>query len=92
MIRLGEQLAKEDDAAHDLWTWLPSHKVAEKHHGDYALEHCPTNADVMKEAAMYLGHLKHPEIPLTPEEEEWFTSCPCGEDHRPEAVQPQEGA
>jgi hypothetical protein len=38
----------------------------------------------MKEAAMYLGHLKHPEVALTPEEQEWFTNCPCGDDHSTE--------
>ena len=81
LIRLGEQLAEENNAAHDLWSWLPSHAIAEKHHGDYASEHCPSNGDVMKEAAMYLGHLKHPDVALTPEEQEWFTNCPCGEAH-----------
>ena len=81
LIQLGEQLAAENDAAHDLWTWLPSHKIAVKHHGDYASEHCPSNADVMKEAAMCLGHLTHPDVALTPEEQDWFLSCPCGEDH-----------
>jgi hypothetical protein len=85
LIRLGEQLAAENDAAHDLWSWLPSHTIAVKHHGDYGSEHCPSNQDVMKEAAMYLGHLKHPEIALTPEEQEWFTRCPCGEDHEGDA-------
>ena len=82
LIQLGQQLEAANTAAHDLWTWLPSHKIAQKHHGDYATEHCPNNSDVMKEAAMYLGHLKHPEVPLI-EEQEWFTSCPCGENHDP---------
>jgi len=81
LISLGQQLADENASAYDLWTWLPSHKIAQKHHGDYASEFCPSNGDVMKEAAMYLGHLKRPEVPLTPEEQEWFTRCPCGEDH-----------
>jgi len=81
LIQLGRQLEAETNAAHDLWTWLPSHEVAQKHHGDYASEHQPSNADVIKEAAMYLGHLKHPDVALTPEEKEWFTSCPCGESH-----------
>jgi hypothetical protein len=65
--------------AHDLWSWLPSRAVAEKYHGDNALEHCPSNRDVMTEASMYLGHLKHPDAALTPEEQEWFTRCPCGD-------------
>ena len=81
LIRFGQQLAEENSAAHDLWSWLPSYKVAQKHHGDYGTNAQPSNADVMKEAAMYLGHLKRPETPLTPEEQDWFTRCPCGEDH-----------
>ena len=81
LIHFGQQLADENAAAFDLWSWLPSHAIAVKHHGDYASSHCPSNVDVMKEAAMYLGHLKRPEVPLTLEEQEWFTSCPCGEDH-----------
>lgn len=83
LIQLGQQLEAETNAAHDLWTWLPSYRVAQEHHGDYASEHQPSNADVMKEAAMYLGHLKRPDVPLTPEEKEWFTSCPCGDNHDP---------
>ena len=81
LIRFGQQLVEEHNAAHDLWSWLPSYKIAEKHHGDYAANAQPSNADVMKEAAMYLGHLKRPEVPLTSEEQDWFTRCPCGEDH-----------
>lgn len=86
LISLGEQLAEENNAAHDLWTWLPSHKVTEKHHGDYASEHCPSNRDVMVEAAMYLAHLKRPDEPLTPEAKVWFTVCSCGEDHTDEGA------
>ena len=82
LINLGQQLEAENNAAHDLWTWLPSHKIAEKHHGDYASEHCPSNGDVMKEAAMYL---KRPEATLAIEKQEWFSRCPCGEDHEEEA-------
>ena len=81
LIRFGQQLAEENAAAYDLWTWLPSHAIAQTHHGDYATEHCPSNSDVMREAALHLARLKHPEQPLTIEEEEWFTRCPCGEEH-----------
>ena len=85
LIRFGQQLADESAAASDLWSWLPSHAIAVKHHGDYASEHCPSNQDVMVEAAMYLGRLKHPDVALTPEEQEWFTRCQCGEDHEGDA-------
>lgn len=81
LIRFGEQLAAERDAASDLWSWLPSHKVAERHHGDYAGEHCPSVRDVMIEAAMYLAVHQGPARDYTPEEQEWFSRCPCGVDH-----------
>lgn len=55
-IRLGEQLSAEKNAAFDLWTWLPSYKAAQAAFGDYASEHMPLVAEVMGEAAMYLGH------------------------------------
>lgn len=81
LIALGEQLSSERNAAHDLWTWLPSYAVAQRHHGDYAGEHQPSNCDVMTEAALYLGHIKHPEQPLDATERKWFEQCPCGEEH-----------
>ncbi len=81
LIRFGEQLAAENAAAHDLWTWLPSYKVAERHHGDYASEHCPSNRDVMYEAALYLTNTSRCNTEMTTEEQEWFTRCPCGEYH-----------
>lgn len=81
LIQLGQQLAAENDAAHDLWTWLPSYKVAQKHHGDYAYEYRPSNQDVMVEAAKYLAHLTRADTTMTAEEQEWFTRCSCGEDH-----------
>ena len=84
LIEFARQLSEEDEAASDLWSWLPSHAVAQKHHGDYALEHRPSNRDVMIETAMYLGHLKHPDVELTAEEKEWFEHCPCGESHEKE--------
>lgn len=81
LIRFAQQLADEDSAAHDLWSWLPSHVVAKKHHGDYASEHRPSNQDVMVEAAMYIAHLKRPDVSLTQEEKDWFGVCPCGDEH-----------
>lgn len=83
LIQLGQQLAAENEAAHDLWTWLPSYRIAQKHHGDHASAHRPSNRDVMVEAAMYLANIGRADTTVTPEEEAWFTRCPCGEDHRP---------
>lgn len=82
IIALGSQLSEERSAAHDLWTWLPSYKVAERNHGDYASEFCPCVKDVMTEAAMYISTLKDPPGKKeTPDEKEWFTRCPCEQYH-----------
>ena len=70
---LGRQLDREDNAAFNLWTWLPSFNMAEKYHGDYADEFRPYNDDVMEEAASMIGALKHGEP--VPDCE----TCPCGE-------------
>lgn len=75
------RLDDEDSAAHD----LPSHKVAEKHHGDYACEHRPTNADLMREAAMLIAEMKGTKHP-DENRSEWFERCPCGESHEEEAA------
>lgn len=81
LISLGTQMSEERSAAGDLWTHLPSHKVAEKHHGDYAMEFAPAVKDIMIEASLYIHHLKHPERPLDQSDKEWFYTCPCGEGH-----------
>jgi len=79
-IRLGNQLAEERDAAFSLWTWLPSYKEAEKHHGDYAGEHMPSVADIIKEASMFIAHGLNPTDEQRKEAGEWY-QCPCGEPH-----------
>lgn len=73
---LAKQLEEEDNAAFDLWTWLPSHEIASEHHGDYAAEFMPTIAEIMREAATHIHRLKTGAQALAPE------PCPCGEDHR----------
>lgn len=81
------RLDAEDEAASALWTWLPSHAVAQKHHGDHASEYRPPAADVMREAAMLLAEAKG--SPPTPAERaEWFEACPCGGSHADPAPAP----
>lgn len=78
--RLAHQMEREDNAAHDLWTWLPSYAVATKGHGDYASNHRPSIADVMIEASTFISHGLHP----TAEERDQagdIYDCPCGEPH-----------
>jgi len=78
--RLAHNMQLEDNAAHDLWTWLPSYAAARKGHGDYATQHRPSIADVMIEAATFIGHGLHPTDAERNEAGDTYT-CPCGEVH-----------
>lgn len=78
---LARELEEEDEAAAALWSWLPSRAIAEKHHGDYAMEHRPSPADVMKEAALVFSATKYPEGSAPQALAEWNATCPCGETH-----------
>lgn len=79
IIRLGEELAAEENAANDLWTWLPSYEVTKKHHRSDVLWARPSLADVLREAAMLLERLKKdPDLAATPDERYWFGRCACG--------------
>lgn len=82
--RLAHDMAREDNAAHDLWTWLPSYAAAVKWHGDYATEHRPPIADVMIEAATYIGHKLHPTAEERAEAGDIY-GCPCGKYHDEDA-------
>jgi len=88
IIELAHSLEKERDRAFDLWTWLPSHQEAVKHHGDYYCEQTPSTHDILIEAAIYIGHLKallNNNIVLTEEQikdASEFYECPCGEHKR----------
>ena len=80
IIRLGEQLSREENAAFDLWTWLPSYKEARKYHGDYADEQRPSTDWIMREACHVLAELKYGE---NAEIEDIF-KCPCDNEHHPD--------
>lgn len=79
LIRFGEELTEMKSSAYDLWTWLPSHREAKKHHGDYACEFTPPIQTVMIEASIYIGHGLNPSAEELAQNE--FYQCPCGEDH-----------
>lgn len=74
-IELGYELARDQDAASDLWSWLPSHKAAESAYGDYASEHMPPLSDVMREAAIFLSHGMLPTDEQARQENEFY-GCP----------------
>lgn len=79
---LVSRLDSEDEEAYNLWTCLPSYKVAEKYHGDYAAEKKPSNKDVMVEACMLIAELKNLEFYKehpSAKHKKWFEECPCGE-------------
>ena len=89
IIAFAHELEEQHGVAFDLWTWLPSYKEAEKHHGDYACEFQPSLRDLIIEATMYISDLKEllrvaPSdlAQLTPQqidEAADFYKCPCGE-------------
>lgn len=74
---LAAQFDEEEDAASDLWSWLPSHKAAEACHGDYAHEFRPSISAIMIEAAMYLAFLTG--YDKSEEQKSGWFECPCGE-------------
>lgn len=81
-INFAHELETANNEAFSLWSWLPSCEVAKKHHKDYYGEFTPKLHDVMIEASMMFAKMKNrPNEPLTTEEKEWFTRCPCGETH-----------
>lgn len=77
--RLAAEFEAENNAAFDLWSWLSSHRVAEKHHGDYAHSVKPPTADIMREAAFVLAEAAG-YTHTDGERPEWM-ECPCGEPH-----------
>lgn len=91
MRDLLSRLDGEAEAAHDLWTWLPSRKVAERFHGDYACEVQPTVADVMREAALVMAEAAGSRLDPA-ERAEFLEKCPCGEGHDEVASTSTEGA
>jgi len=73
-----EEMNKEVGTAAMLWSCLPSHQAALKHHGpSEAWSYCPSNSEVMEEAYHLIRNRLHGE-PLAREEEGLF-KCPCGE-------------
>lgn len=65
-------LGADSDAAHDMWTWLPSYHHATEVWGDYGSEHTPCVADLMREASSVFWVLKRSTtqtpVPIHPEE------------------------
>lgn len=53
----------EDEAASDLWSWLPSHYFAKKLYSDYADEKRPSNSEVMREAAVLFSVIRQHDAP-----------------------------
>jgi len=56
ICRLADSIVADGNAAHDLWTWLPSHKWAVECYEDYAINFMPEALSVvMQEAALLLS-------------------------------------
>lgn len=80
IIRFAKELEEVNNASFDLWTWLPSRKMAEKAHGDYADEYQPELPNLLKETTMVLSLLSNKQFEKLEEESyrSWF-GCPCEE-------------
>lgn len=80
MAEMVHQDEMESEASQELWTWLPSYKEAEKHHGDYASEFRPSVGDIMKEATFFISHNLNPTEEQIKEAGEFY-QCPCDREH-----------
>lgn len=83
IIRLGKELSDINDAAFDLWTWLPSNFFLRRYHGEYDLEFRGSVDDVMIEATRVLSAISG----YVPEgldlDLDAPYNCTCGEIHIP---------
>ena len=77
LLQMAKYIEDVENSSFDLWTWLPSHKEAEKYHGDYADEFKPEPQYVIKEACAYLSSLKY-------DTESLYFKCPCENEHHPD--------
>lgn len=74
---LAKDFEAENNAAFSLWSWLPSYKIAEKYHGDYASSFQPSIASILEEAAFVLAEKAGYE--QSAEDRAEYLQCPCGE-------------
>jgi hypothetical protein len=75
IISLGRKLKGYNDAAYDLWTWLPSYRKAKKCLGDYACNIRPGHAEVMREACDFISDACDPSKERL--ESHYLYQCPC---------------
>lgn len=87
IAELARQFAAEDNAAFDLWSWLPSHRRASKAHGDYASEYRPSIASLLYEATLVLSGTSDAKIAEYLDE----VGCSCGEVHEDVGVDGHHG-
>lgn len=82
IIDLGAELDRQRNAAFDLWSWLPSYKVAIKWHGDIASEYMPSIENILYEACIVMA--QHKGHKLSKEDRKFLAQCPCGDNHQAE--------
>lgn len=80
-INLARELECEENAAFDLWTWLPSYKAARANHGEFASGHRPSVEYIIGEASIFISFLRG--FSKDREKENGWFECPCGECERP---------
>lgn len=76
LLKLSHELEAESNAAHDLWTWLPSYKSAQKVHNMNFIQNLGyTVENVLIEACELFSYIKGYDLTATKKEN---FSCPCG--------------
>lgn len=76
IVSFAHKLERRQDAAYDLWTWLPSYKKAQACLGDYAVNVRPDMALIMQEALQFIADKCSP-CQEDLDNPEFIYSCPC---------------
>lgn len=83
LLSFAHKIEKSNDAANDLWTWLPSYRKAKKCLGDYVCEVRPNNTEIMKEACDFIADSCNPDAERL--ESHYLYQCSC-DGHCPKAT------
>lgn len=80
IMQMASELQAQEDAAWDLWTWLPSYQQALAGHGEHAAhEYRPQISDLLREATRYIADGCVPDLD---NDYQGRYCCTCGEIHQ----------
>jgi hypothetical protein len=78
LLSFAHNIEKSNEAAYDLWTWLPSYRKAKNCLGDYACNVRPNTADIMREACDFIADACNPDAERLATHYLYECSC-CGD-------------